>query len=77
MKRIISFLLVAVVAVSMLAQEKKGPSKNQFRQMRTEFNTPNAYRTGSGAPGQLYWQQQANYKISIELDDEKQLIRGE
>jgi len=77
MKRFTSVLLIGAVAVSMLAQEKMDPAKNKFRQMRTEFNTPNAYRTGSGAPGQLYWQQQANYKISIELDDEKQLIRGE
>ena len=59
-----------------IAQEKNDPSKNQFRQMGTEFATPNAYRTASGAPGQLYWQQQANYKISIELDDENQRISG-
>ena len=65
MKRFTSVLLIGAVAVSLLAQEKMDPSKNKFRQMRTEFNTPNAYRTGSGAPGQLYWQQQANYKISI------------
>lgn len=77
MKRFSSVLLIAVMAVSLLAQEKLDPSKNPFRQMGTEFATPNAYRTGSGAPGQLYWQQQANYKISIELDDEKQQIRGE
>ncbi len=77
MKRFFSVLLIGAVSVSMLAQEKMDPSKNQFRQMRTEFATSNAYRTGSGAPGQLYWQQQANYNISIELDDEKQQIRGE
>ncbi len=77
MKRFASVLLIGVLSFSLLAQEKIAPSKNKFRQMRTEFNTPNAYRTGSGAPGQLYWQQQANYTISIELDDDKQQIRGE
>ena len=77
MKRFLSILLIGMVSVSMLAQEKMEPSKNKFRQMRTEFATPNAYRTASGAPGQLYWQQQVNYNISIELDDENQQIRGE
>ncbi len=77
MKRFISLLLIALMAVSVIAQEKPDPSRNPFRQMGNEFATPNAYRTGSGAPGQLYWQQQANYNIVIELDDEKQLIRGE
>jgi len=77
MKRVSSVLLIAAVAVSMFGQEKLNPSKNPFRQMGQEFATPNAYRTGSGAPGQFYWQQQANYKIAIELDDEKQQIRGE
>jgi hypothetical protein len=77
MKRIATFLLIATMAASLLAQEEMDPSKNIFRQMRTEFATPNAYRTGSGAPGQLYWQQEANYQISIELDDKSQQIRGE
>ena len=60
MKRFTSVLLIVGMAASLLAQEKMDPSKNQFRQMRTEFATPNAYRTGSGAPGHLYWQQQSN-----------------
>jgi hypothetical protein len=77
MKRLISALLIAVLALTIFAQEKPDPSKNPFRQMEMEFATPNAYRTGSGAPGQLYWQQQANYKMAIELDDETQQIRGE
>jgi len=61
----------------MTAQERINPSKNKFRQMGTDFATPNAYRTASGAPGQLYWQQQANYRIFVELDDENQQITGE
>jgi hypothetical protein len=73
-------LTVGVFASAVCAQapEKKfDPSNNQFRQMRTEFTTPNAYRTASGAPGQLYWQQEANYRISVELDDKNQKITGE
>jgi len=77
MKRITNVLLIVTVTASLIAQEKMDPSKNKFRQMRTEFATPNAYRAGSGAPGHLYWQQQANYQISIELDEKNQQIRGE
>ncbi len=75
--RIITFTLVLGVGLLALkAQEQSDPSNNKFRQMHNEFATPNAYRTASGAPGQLYWQQEANYKISIELDDENQRISG-
>jgi len=77
MKRISTVLLIALLTASLFAQEKMIPAQNKFRQMGTEFNTPNAYRTASGAPGQLYWQQQANYKISIELDDQNQKITGQ
>lgn len=80
MNRFIYILSLALITSSLNAQEteeKFYPSGNKFRQMGTAFNTPNAYRTASGAPGQLYWQQQVNYRISIELDDAKQKISGE
>ena len=76
MKRICITLILDLLFVTAFSQEKFNPSENQFRQMRTEFATPNAYRTASGAPGQLYWQQQANYRIQVQLDDGKQQIRG-
>ena len=38
--------------------------------------TPNQYRTGSGEPGPAYWQQKADYKIKVELDDENQRVTG-
>jgi hypothetical protein len=69
-------LALGFTLLAVNAQEQSDPSRNKFRQMRTEFATPNAYRTASGAPGQLYWQQEANYKISVELDDENQRIKG-
>ena len=39
--------------------------------------TPNAYRTASGAPGINYWQQRADYKINVTIDDENQMLYGE
>ena len=50
MKRITSVLVIAMMTASLFAQEKMIPAQNKFRQMGTEFNTPNAYRTASGAP---------------------------
>ena len=76
MNRILLSFALLVGFVVLTAQEKNDPSRNQFRQMGTAFATPNAYRTASGAPGQFYWQQQANYQISIVLDDENQRISG-
>ena len=32
-------------------------NENKFKQLYEEFMTPNNYRTASGAPGNLYYQQ--------------------
>ncbi len=55
-----------------------GQSKwnGKFEQMDNMLPTPNQYRTGSGEPGPAYWQQKADYKIKVELDDENQRITG-
>lgn len=37
----------------------------------------NDYRTGSGAPGPRYWQNQASYRINVTLDDQQNTITGE
>jgi len=54
--------------------EERNPDK--FKQMYDLFATPNMYRTASGAPGPEYYQQQADYKIDIELDDKNQKLYG-
>ncbi len=51
-------------------------STRVFEQLDSQLPTPNTYRTGSGAPGKDYFQQQADYKIKVELDDENQRIIG-
>lgn len=50
---------------------------NKFRQLEQELPTPNTYRTASGAPGHEYYQQKADYKMKITLDDEQQRLYGE
>ena len=49
---------------------------DKFRQLNEYLPTSNVYRTASGAPGHEYWQQQADYKIDVTLDDENQSITG-
>lgn len=50
--------------------------QGKFEQLGEMLPTPNSYRTGSGAPGQNYWQQRADYVINADLDDSKQLLTG-
>jgi hypothetical protein len=56
---------------------QSGSFEDKFKQLKQEHATPNVYRTASGAPGHRYYQQKADYTISVELDDEKQRISGE
>lgn len=51
-------------------------NQNKFRQLDSDLPTPNVYRTASGAPGHAYWQNTADYKIDIVLDDENQRVYG-
>ncbi|ALM49685.1 aminopeptidase [Flavobacterium psychrophilum] len=49
---------------------------NKFSQMYDLLATPNMFRTASGAPGPAYYQQQADYKMDIELDDKNTKLFG-
>ena len=80
-------LLVAVLFISSFGfSQEDGTAKekpqghyniSKFRQLKQELPTPNTYRTASGAPGHEYYQQKADYKMDIILDDENQRIYGE
>jgi hypothetical protein len=61
---------------SAVTSAQKKNQLNQFRQLYQELPTPNEYRTASGAPGPAYWQQQADYDMSIELDENTQRLYG-
>mgnify|MGYP000209292814 CR=1 FL=1 len=49
---------------------------DKFRQLNEYLPTSNVYRTASGAPGHEYWQQRADYKIDVTLDDANQKLSG-
>jgi hypothetical protein len=65
------FFLIALVT------SQAAISQSKFAQLDIELPTPNEFRNAAGAPGHHYYQQKADYRISIVLDDEKQQIRGE
>ncbi|MFT3793407.1 M1 family metallopeptidase [Flavobacterium sp.] len=79
MKRLF-FLLAAGISLAAVAQESSQNTSRErndkFRQMYDVLATPNMYRTASGAPGPEYYQQRADYKIDIELDDKNTKIFG-
>ena len=58
------------------SNEKGHINTNKFRQLYQEFSSPNMFRTAAGAPGPAYYQQQADYKMDIELDDKNKKIYG-
>jgi len=72
MKRILLLTTVLFIAFGVDAQKWQG----KFEQLGTTLPTPNTYRTASGAPGVAYWQQKADYKIKVTLDEDKQTIKG-
>ena len=76
MKRLL-FLLFIVINHTSFSQGSYGEWEQKFEQLGTMLPTPNAYRTASGAPGIDYWQQRADYKIDVTIDDENQMLYGE
>jgi hypothetical protein len=54
-----------------------GISQSKFAQLDEELPTPNTFRTAAGAPGHEYYQQKADYKMSITINDETQVLTGD
>jgi sRNA-binding protein len=68
--------LSLLLMVTVWASAQENTNQNAFRQLNQDLPTPNSYRTASGAPGHEYWQQKADYKMEIRLDDDNQRIYG-
>ncbi len=82
-KNLLPILTLLFLSISAFSQDKKEEEKkpghyntNRFKQLYEEFSTPNMYRSANGAPGPNYYQQQADYKIDIELDDANKKLFG-
>jgi len=71
-------LLPALFASTIAAQQSStagAPDTTAFR--RLELPAPSSIRTGSGAPGPDYWQQQVDYVIRATLDTVDRSVRGD
>lgn len=75
-----SLLIALLFSVGLSAQNIQNNSAsnhgNKFEGLGTILPTPNFYRTASGAPGQGYWQNRADYDITAYLDEDKRNLRG-
>lgn len=70
-------LCLSVASIGMAqVQQTKGNYVDKFRQMDEIWPTANSYRTAGGEPGHEYWQQRADYKINVTLDEKKHRIEG-
>lgn len=69
MKKILLITFLQFISLSIFAQKK-------FAQLDQELPTPNEYRNAAGAPGYKYYQQKADYKMNITIDDETQKLNG-
>ncbi|MEM8798522.1 MAG: M1 family metallopeptidase [Pseudomonadota bacterium] len=68
--------LLAIGNAAAQVEQTKGSFVDKFRQLEEILPTPNVYRTASGAPGHQYWQQRADYRINVSIDDDKQILTG-
>lgn len=68
MKKLLCFTLL-IPAISFGQQ-------NKFAQLGEELPTPNEYRNAAGAPGHNYYQQKADYKIDVSINDQTQRLSG-
>ena len=69
MKKILLLSVIQLISITLIAQKK-------FAQLDQELPTPNEFRNAAGAPGHHYYQQKADYKMNITIDDETQKLSG-
>ena len=74
------FLLFVLASFANLAtsavDQSKGSFEDKFRQLNEAFPSPNLARPATGEPGPTYWQQRADYKIQIKLNEESRSVEG-
>ena len=81
MYKLFSFIFLCTIFSNRIFSQdiKNNPTSNhgnKFEQLGTILPTPNEYRTASGAPGNKYWQQRADYDIKCTLDEKNLTLFG-
>ena len=69
-----SLLFSLIISFTLIVQVN---GQKKFAQIEELIPTPNEYRNAAGAPGYNYYQQQADYKMNIFIDDETQVLSGD
>ena len=69
-------IFTIVLTPTFLFAQNKNLNYNKFKQLKEEIAPPNVFRTASGAPGHEYYQNEADYEMSITLNDLEQKITG-
>lgn len=70
------YVLICLWMTAGIMSAQENTNTSPFRQLTEELPAPNGYRTASGRPGPDYFQQQADYKIDIKLDEENNSLSG-
>lgn len=79
MKKIITFCTLFIFSLSFSQNIQNNPKSNhgnKFEQLGTILPTPNDFRAASGAPGNAYWQQRADYDIDAFLNEKEGKLEG-
>lgn len=84
MHKKVILLVLGLLPVILFSQEKPDyqtthghTGDSPFDQMYDLLPTPNAFRTASGAPGNAYYQQRADYEMNLVLDEAENTLHGE
>nr|WP_314543572.1 M1 family metallopeptidase [uncultured Massilia sp.] len=75
MKRL-PLALATLALIATLSNASAQAFDDKFRQLDELLPTPTDTRTASGAPGHAYWQQRADYRIRVTLDEAKRAVSG-
>ena len=71
------FIFAGFINFSLAAiDQSKGSFEDKFRQLDEVFPSPNLSRPATGEPGPMYWQQRADYKIQIKLNEDTRSVEG-
>ena len=76
-KFFVFFIFASFTNLSLAAiDQSKGSFEDKFRQLDEVFPSPNLSRPATGEPGPMYWQQRADYKIQIKLNEDTRSVEG-
>ena len=74
--KFLPLLIISALFTITIVQSQTKPWQGKFEPIDNMIAPPNTYRTASGAPGKAYWQQRANYKIKVTIDEATNTLTG-